>query len=182
MTGQVDDSQLVTLRGSTHPFARAQFDTGKAPEDLAPRRMLLLLSRAPEQQAALDKFVEELHTPESPNYRHWITPAELGEKFGRVDADVQAITAWLQQQGFKVAPVAAGKNVIEFAGSAGQLRRSFHTEIHKYAVHGQEYWANAQDPKIPAAPLTAPRSSSFCLKSIVSSLMEAIKLLKLDTR
>src|SRR5437879_11848204 len=41
----VDDSQLTTLRGNTHPLARAQFDRGAAPPDLPMRRMLLVLKR-----------------------------------------------------------------------------------------------------------------------------------------
>lgn len=148
---RVDDSRLVTLRGNTHPLARPQFDQGPAPDNLPINRMLLLLSRSPEQQAALDKFVEELHAPESPNYRHWLTPTEFGQRFGPADADIQKVTGWLQQQGFSGTRVAAGRSVIEFSGSAAQLRSAFHTAIHQYAVNGKEHWANSQDPKIPEA-------------------------------
>src|SRR5438128_6121327 len=42
----VDDSQLTTLKGNTHPLARAQFDRGAAPPDLPMRRMLLVLKRS----------------------------------------------------------------------------------------------------------------------------------------
>jgi len=153
----IDETRLVTLGGNTHPFARPQFDKGAAPDDLPTRRMMLLLSRAPEQQAALDKLLEEQQTPGSPHYRHWLTPAEFGQMFGPADADVQTITGWLQQQGFAIGGVTAGKSVIEFSGSAGQVRQAFHTAIHKYVVDGREYWANAQDPQIPApfAPVAA---------------------------
>src|SRR5437763_7746648 len=73
----VDEAQVVTLRGNTHPLAQARFDQGRAPDDLPARRMLLLLSRTPEQQAAFDEFVKEQHTPGSANYRHWLAPAEV---------------------------------------------------------------------------------------------------------
>ncbi len=81
----VDESLLVTLHGNTHPLARPQFDQGAVPADLPARRMMLLLSRAPEQQAALDELLEQQQTPGSPNYRHWLTSAEFGQMFGPAD-------------------------------------------------------------------------------------------------
>ena len=41
----IDESQLVTLRGNTHPLARAQFDIGTASPDLQLNRMLLVQGR-----------------------------------------------------------------------------------------------------------------------------------------
>lgn len=157
ITVPVDDTKLTVLPGNRHPLARPQFDAGAAPDQLSTRRMLLLLSRSPEQEAALDQLVKEQHTPGSANYHHWLTPAEFGQRFGPADVDLQTITGWLQQQGFAIERLASGKNVIEFSGTAGQVRRSFHTSIHKYVINGQEYWANAEDPKIPAALSPAVR-------------------------
>jgi len=147
----VDNARLVTLHGNTHPLAAPEFDRGAAPDSTPAQRMLLLLSRSPQRQAALNKLLEEQQTPGSPNYRHWLTPAEFGQEFGPADSDVQTVTAWLQQQGFAVDSVSAGKSVIEFSGTAGQVRQAFHTAIHKYVVNGKDYWANASDPEIPAA-------------------------------
>ncbi len=87
----------------------------------------------------------------SPNYRRWLTPQQFGQQFGPADADVQTVTGWLQSHGFQVARVSAGKTVIEFSGTAGQVREAFHTEIHRYVVNGQEHFANSSDPQIPTA-------------------------------
>src|SRR5579884_3449319 len=147
ITGPVNNAALITLRGNRHPLARAQFDKGAAPDAVPLNRMLLLLGRSDEQQAALDQLIEEQHTPGSANYRKWLTAAEIGRRFGPADTDVQTVSSWLRQQGFSVTRVSAGKIAIEFAGSAGQVREAFHTEIHKYVVNGREHWANAQDPQ-----------------------------------
>jgi subtilase family serine protease len=40
---------------------------------------------------------------------------------------------------------------IDVSGTAGQVRDTFHTEIHQYAVNGKAHVANASDPQIPAA-------------------------------
>jgi len=87
----------------------------------------------------------------SPNYHKWLTPEEFGQQFGASDADIQAVTSWLQGHGFQVQPVSKGHSLIEFSGNAGQVKQAFHTEIHKFIVNGQEHWANATDQQIPAA-------------------------------
>ncbi len=151
VTQPVDVENLVTLRGNTHPLARPEYDQGAAPDSLPMERMLLVLQRSAEQEAALRKLLDEQQMKSSPNYHMWLTPEQFGQQFGPADADIQAVTDWLSSQGFRVGHVAAGRTVIEFSGTAGQVRQAFHTEIHKFVVNGEEHWANASDPKIPAA-------------------------------
>lgn len=151
VTQAVDPENRVTLRGNTHPLARHEFDQGAAPDSMATERMLLVLKRSTEQETALRKVLDAQQTKSSPNYHMWFTPVQFGRQFGPADADIQAVTDWLTSQGFQVSRVAAGRTVIEFSGTAGALRQALHTEIHKYVVNGEEHWANASDPQIPAA-------------------------------
>lgn len=151
ITQPIDPTRRVTLVGNTHPLARPEFDRGAAPDQQPLERMLLLLKRSPEQEAALRALLDAQQTKSSPNFHRWLTPAEFGARFGPADADVQTVTAWLESRGFQVNRVAAGRTVIEFSGAAAQVRDTFRTEIHKYAVNGGEYWANASDPQIPEA-------------------------------
>jgi hypothetical protein len=151
ITQPVDMGNLVTLRGNTHPLARPEYDQGAASDSLPTERILLLLQRSAEQEAALRKLLDEQQIKSSPNYHMWLTPEQFGQQFGPADADIQAVTSWLSSQGFQVSHVAAGRTVIEFSGTAGQVRQAFHTEIHKFVVNGEEHWANASDPQIPAA-------------------------------
>jgi len=151
ITQPVDMENLVTLRGNTHPLARPEFDQGAAPDSLPTERILLILQRSPEQETALRKLLDEQQTKSSPNYHTWLTPERFGQQFGPADVDIQTITDWLTSQGFQVSHVAAGRTVIEFSGTAGQVRQAFHAEIHRYEVNGEEHWANASDPQIPAA-------------------------------
>jgi hypothetical protein len=147
----VNEQVRVALRGNTHPLARAENDRGLAPDDLPLRRMLLLLKRSPEQQLSLAKLLDEQQDKSSANYHHWLTPEEFGERFGPADEDIQAVTDWLGSQGLQVNKVAAGRTVIEFSGTAGEVRAALRTPMHRYSVQGKSYWANASDPQIPAA-------------------------------
>ena len=44
-----------------------------------------------------------------------------------------------------------GRTLLEFSGTAGQMRNAFHTEMHRLSVRGEEHFANMQEPQIPAA-------------------------------
>ncbi len=113
--------------------------------------MMLVLKRSPEQETALHTLLDQQHDKSSPLYHAWLTPQQFGGKFGLADGDVESIISWLQSHGFEVAKVSSGRTVIEFSGTAGQVQDTFHTAIHKYVVAGEEHWANASDPQIPAA-------------------------------
>lgn len=147
----VNPHQLVTLRGNTPPLARSGSDRGPAPDDLYLSRMLLVLKRSPNQEAALRKLLDEQQTKSSPQYHQWLTPGQFGAEFGPAEEDVQTISGWLMDQGFELDRVTPGRSVIEFSGTAGLVRRTFHTSVHSYEIKGKAYWSNARDPEIPAA-------------------------------
>ncbi len=150
ITQSVDESQLTTLTGNTHPLARPEFDLGAAPATLPMKRMLLVLKRSPDQETALRKLLDDQQDKSSPNYHKWLSPEQYGQQYGPTDADIQTVTSWLQSHGFEVGTT-KGRTVLEFSGSASQIEEAFHTTIHKYIVNGQQHWANATDPQIPTA-------------------------------
>ena len=57
VTDRVDAARLVTLSGNTHPLARAQYDQGAAPPNLPMDRIMLVLKRNPDQEAALQDLL-----------------------------------------------------------------------------------------------------------------------------
>jgi subtilase family serine protease len=150
ITQPVDEAQVTVLKGNMHPFARPEFDLGTAPATLPMQRMLLVLKRSLEQEAALRKLLEDQQDKASLNYHKWLTPEQFGQQFGPTDGDMQTITSWLQSHGFQVGTT-KGRTVLEFSGSASQVKEAFHTSIHKYVVKGEQHWANSSDPSIPAA-------------------------------
>src|SRR3984885_10676274 len=151
ISSAVDERNMVTLKGNTHPLATAQYDRGEAPGSLPMSRMLLVLQHTPAQEAAIKQLLAEQQNQGSSNFHNWLTPQQYGQMFGPSDQDIQTITNWLQSHGFEVANVSPGRHVIEFSGTASQVQEAFHTTIHHYSVNGEEHWANSSDPQIPAA-------------------------------
>ncbi len=151
IVNQIDESQLVTLSHTVHPLANAANDRGVAPDAMQLDRMQIVLQRSPAQETALHQFITQMHTPGSPSYHQWLTPAQFGTQFGASDQDISTIETWLGNHGFSVKGVNPGKGTLEFSGSVAQMRDAFHTQIHKYVVNGETHYANANDPQIPAA-------------------------------
>src|ERR1700733_13874770 len=151
ITQAVNNQQRVTLKGNVRPVSKRAQDLGPVDAGAPASRILLLLKRPAEQQAALQQFIAEAHTPGTASYHHWITPAQLGSQFGPADSDIQAVVAWLQSQGFAVAKVSPAKTTIEFSGTAVQIESAFATKIHSFQLAGITHIANIVDPQIPAA-------------------------------
>ncbi len=152
ITQNVDESKLVTLGGNTRPEAtKRQYDRGLVADNLLMEHMLLQLKRSPEQERELGKFIDELHDSSSPNFHRWLTAKEFGERFGVAKQDRDTIKDWLESHGFKVNVDYTNGLLLDFSGTAGQVREAFHTEIHNLNVKGEKHIANMSDPKIPAA-------------------------------
>ncbi len=147
----INDAFRVTLKGNVHPLAQARFDLGTVPDSFAASRMVLLLQRSPEREAALQQFLQGAHRPGSSTFHKWLKPDQFGELYGLTDSEIATVSGWLQEHGFAVSRINRAKTSIEFSGTAGGVRSAFHTQIHAYLVNGQEHYANDVDPQIPAA-------------------------------
>ncbi len=151
VTQAINEGRLVQLVGNTRPEATAANDRGRVADNLPMAHMMLQLRRSPEQEQALLNFIDELHDPQSANYHHWLTAAQYGSKYGLAQQDLDSIVAWLRGQGFTVNSVYPSGVLIDFSGSAGQVRQALHTEIHNLQVNGETHIANMSDPQIPEA-------------------------------
>src|SRR6266478_5169837 len=151
ITQSINEMDRVALPGNTHPEARLANDRGVVAKNFPMEHMLLQLKRSSEQEKALQPFIDELQTKGSPNFHHWLTAQEFGARFGLAKPDLDAITAWLESHGFRVTVVYPSGMLIDFSGTAAQVRKAFQTEIHHLDVQGEKHVGNISDPRIPAA-------------------------------
>jgi hypothetical protein len=151
VTQNVGEENRVTLQGNTRPEAKFENDRGPVADGFPMEHMLLQLRRSPEKGLELQQFIDELHTQGSPNFHQWISAQEFGEKYGVAKQDLDAVTSWLEAQGFRVNVIYPSGMVIDFSGTAAQVRKAFQTEIHHLEVKGERHVGNMSDPRIPAA-------------------------------
>ena len=151
VTQSIDERQSFEVGGSTRPEANADNDLGPVADDLLLEHIELLLQRPPETEAALTELIDRLHDPKSPDFHQWLDNQRLRDEFGPAESDVDTVTGWLSSHGMTVHGVRQNGMVIDFSGTAAQVRDTFRTEIHLLAVRGATRIANMSNPKIPAA-------------------------------
>ena len=139
------------LAGHVPLWANAKNLAGAVPADLKFEQVALALARSPEQEQAFDKLIADQQNPASPEFHHWLTPVEIGERFGLSDEELENVTGWLESQGLTVTWVAPSRTFVGFSGRAGDVARAFQIEFAYYQVKGEQRISNTSDPVIPAS-------------------------------
>ena len=144
-------SASVAIAHSKPSMNPAAIDLGPAPANQMLGRMLLLLAPAPAQQQALAAELASLQNPSSSSYHHWLTPQAFAQSYANDASDVSAVAAWLESQGFTVAPLPAGRGWIEFSGTVGQVEQAFGAQIHRVYLSGGTRAVLTTDIAVPGA-------------------------------
>ena len=151
VTSPVNRGNRLVLKGQSPAWAVARNSDGIVPGDTIFDHLTLILKRSPERQKAFEKFLQELQRPASHNYHRFLTPVEVGKRFGASKNDTDAVSTWLRSEGLHVNSVSNSRIMIDFGGEASVVETAFATEMHYYLVNGERRMATTADPAIPAA-------------------------------
>jgi subtilase family serine protease len=107
--------------------------------------------------AGMQAFVDSVSDPASPSYRQFLTPEQIGARFGLPDNQVQAVVDYLKAAGFTVTVV--GKNHLSILadGTVAQAEKAFHTTIHDFQTQKNDelgnsrYFSHTTTLTVPAA-------------------------------
>jgi len=157
IAGDWRNTAPVAIPNSKPPMNASASDLGAAPSSQVLSRMLLLLAPAPARQQALAAELASLQDSSSPHYRQWLTPSAFAQAYSNSPSDVAAVTAWLESQGFMVAPLPAGFGWVEFSGTAAQVEQAFGAQIHLVTTPGGTRLVLTTGISVPGAlaPLVA---------------------------
>ena len=151
VTRSIDATERTALPGHRVAWAEAKRDGGAVAANAALVNLGITLKRTPERQQAFDQFLREQKDPASPNYQHWLSPSEVGERFGASQNDIDAVSIWLRSQGLNVDGVANGRLRIRFSGAAADVASAFGTQLHTFQVGAKTRMSNVSDPQVPSA-------------------------------
>jgi subtilase family serine protease len=119
-------------------------DLGPVDSNFVMGTMIMNLIQTPERKAAFEQRLMQQQ-----NDGKWLVKGEFEEKYGVPKEQTQKFTEWLQHYGFTNIQVMG--LAIDFRGTAGQLDKSFHTQIHHYLLdNGSECVNNVTNPQIPS--------------------------------
>jgi kumamolisin len=82
--------------------------------------------------AAIQAYLDGLYDPKSPNYRHFLTAAQFGERFGLPLQRIDALEQWATAQGFSVLGGFDQRTALRLSATAGQLTSVFGVHLANY--------------------------------------------------
>jgi len=147
----IDNSQMTAIQGSKHPLATAQNDAGRLPGETKLSGITINFNRSAAQQADLNALIAAQQDSASSLYHQWLTPDQFATRFGMAGSDIDAVSSWLQQQGFSIDSVNRSHNAIHFSGSVAQVESAFSTQMHYYNFGGRKHFAPSTALSVPAA-------------------------------
>ena len=157
--------------GAPYPSAStpAPLDLGAASAVLGNQSITVSVALPLRDSAAAQALLEATYTPESVQYRHFITSQEFNAQFGPTDATVAQVTKRLQSQGLQV--TRASTTVLKVSGSTSAIEAAFAVSLHAYEV--------PTAAGVPGYRYRAPTSAPQVATDIASSVQAVVGL---DTR
>ena len=118
---------------------------------------LVLAARDPR---ASSRYAADLHDPASPDFRHYLTPEQIGERFGPTDETLARVTGVVEDAGLRVVSVPPQRTRVSVTGPAATVGAFLGVPIERWQDprSGAVYHAAAGDPVVPssiAGPVTA---------------------------
>jgi subtilase family serine protease len=101
-------------------------------------------------QAALQNFVAQVSNPNSGSYGHYLSAAQVKQRFGATKAQIAKVVAWLQSAGLRTNVDPAG-GYVTVTGDVAAAQRAFGVQLHNFAVSGHVYRAPTGATVVPSA-------------------------------
>jgi pseudomonalisin len=151
ITMPVNNANHALLSGHHPSWANDENDAGALPPDVQLESLTLVLTRPPQREQAFQQFLRDQQNSSSPNFHHWLTPVEIGQRFGVSAHDVAAIKSWLESQNLHFDSVSSSMVRIRFSGPASAVGAAFGAELHNYIINGETRISISSEAQIPAA-------------------------------
>jgi subtilase family serine protease len=158
--GASSSKQSVHPRGETVGIGMEFVPALDRATDVGPAnpetRLSLCVSMPYARPEALQEFADAVSNPQSPTYRNFITPDEVGERFGIPTATVNEVAGYLTSNGFEVTMVSKNRTTILAYATVAQAETAFHTTIREYTIVPQDnveparFIAFATEVQLPA--------------------------------
>ncbi len=101
-------------------------------------------------QAGLDAFLAELHNPDSPGYRNFLTPAEFTERFGPTQQDYDAVVEYVQEHGLTVVGGSRDGMEVQVRGPVSAIEEAFQVNLltYQHPSEDREFYAPDREPTV----------------------------------
>jgi uncharacterized repeat protein (TIGR01451 family) len=125
----------------------------QAKETLSPGTNLCLSIGLPlRNREALTNLLGQIYDPSSPNYHHYLTPAEFTAQFGPTAADYKMVINFAKVNGLRVVGEHSNRMLLDVTGKAADIERAFNVNllVYHHPTENRDFFAPDADPSVPA--------------------------------
>ena len=148
-------STRITLSNSVSAYvSKSKFLSDASPD----QPVSLAVGLGLRNTGSLAGYLKEISDPQSPLYRHYLSPASFAALYGPLPQSEASVIAFLRSQGFRITGTYANHLLVDAAGTVAQAEQAFRVQINNYRSQaGRQFFANASAPSLPVqiAPLVA---------------------------
>src|SRR5208283_2731808 len=117
------------------------------------RELRLAIGLPLRNQEGLTNLLQRIYDPTSPDYHHYLSPAQFAEAFGPTEEDYRAVTAFATANGLKVTATHPNRALLDVAGAVSNIEKAFHVTMRTYS-HPREkrvFYAPDVEPSLDLA-------------------------------
>jgi hypothetical protein len=96
------------------------------------QRLKLAIGLGSRDKPGLDRFIQDLYDPASPNYRHYLTPGQFTKRFGPTQKDYQAVMDYAKSSHLNVTRQYSNRVVLDVEGAVTDIEKALHLTLRTY--------------------------------------------------
>ena len=111
-------------------------------------RLRLTLVLPLRNQAGLEALVKQIEDPSSPNYKHYLTPAEFAAQFGPSAADYSALASFATEHNLKIVGRSSNRVNLDVEGSVSDIEQTMHVkmDVYQHPTQNRRFFAPDREP------------------------------------
>ena len=133
------------------PGSGPTFDTAPAEATPASERVEIAVLLGLEHRDEAQALLAEVSDPGGASYADYLTPDEFRDRFSPPQSDVDAVSTWLESQGFTIGDIPTNRLYVPAIATAAQVESAFAVELASYPTEGDRQTRGpVGTPSVPA--------------------------------
>ncbi|MFI4921596.1 MAG: protease pro-enzyme activation domain-containing protein, partial [Gammaproteobacteria bacterium] len=145
-TGWATGAGLTRLSGNAPNVQGLRYLHAHSPNAV----MNFTLALALPNRAGLAAAANATQDPHSPQYRHFMSHAQVVAAFSPSWSQVNSVTTYLKSQGIKVTSVSPDRLLVHVSAKTSVVEHTFGVNIADYTMNGETVFAPDSEPRMPA--------------------------------
>ena len=118
----------------------------------ATNRLHLAIGLPLRNSADLSTLLQQIYDPASPNYHHYLTPAQFADAFGPAQADYQAVAAFFKAHNWVVSGVHPNRVILDMEASVSDVEKALHVTmgVYQHPTENRTFFAPDTEPSLNA--------------------------------